>query len=43
LDKITVDELRILEKRALSLQKFVDQYENAEAKLDMEKGKDQPE
>ena len=43
LDKITVDELRILDKRAQSLQKFVDQYENAEAKLDMEKSKDQPE
>ena len=43
LDKITIDELRMLDKRAQSLQKFVDQYENAEAKLDMEKSKDQPE
>ena len=43
LDTITVDELRILDKRAQSLQKFVDQYENAEAKADMEQSKDQPE
>ena len=39
-DKITVDELRQLDKRAQSLQKFLDQYENAEAKLDMEKNKE---
>ena len=35
-DKITNEELRQLDKRAYSLQKFLDQYENAEAKLDIE-------
>ena len=42
-DKITNEELRYLDKRAYSLQKFLDQYENAEAKLDIENQKEEPE
>jgi hypothetical protein len=40
-DAVNVEELKSLDNRAYSLQKFIDQYENAEAQAQIENN-DQP-